>query len=131
MANTTLVAADDRNTGRFFFDTPSTTQNTNPNTFRQRSSFRTTVGADRMQAVGASFRNRGFSTTATRVFIALWRTSTKREYKVYIRRWFLFCDKQQIDRFSVSIIKIIDFVTEEFQRGLGYSAMNTVLEDIL
>ena len=57
--------------------------------------------------------------------MASWRKSTKRGYEVYLRRWVSFCHKQQIDKISVSVNDVIEFVTEEYQRGNGYSAINT------
>ncbi len=54
-----------------------------------------------------------------------WRNSTKREYKCYISRWFQYCDRHQISRFSVSVKHVIEFLTEQYNNGLGYSALNT------
>lgn len=37
----------------------------------------------------------------------------------------MFCDRQAINSFSVSVNDIIEFLTEQFEEGLGYSAINT------
>ena len=47
-----------------------------------------------------------------------WSNSTKREYKCYIARCFQYCDRQQISN-------VIGFFTEQYNNGLGYSALNT------
>lgn len=36
----------------------------------------------------------------TRILMASWRTSTKRQYQVYIRRWLQFCAKQKLIQFA-------------------------------
>jgi len=76
-------------------------------------------------SVRQCYRKQGFSRTANRIIMSSWRKSTKREYQCYISRWLQYCDKQQVFQVSVSVNDVIEFLTEQYNKGFGYSALNT------
>ena len=48
-----------------------------------------------------------------------------KQYSIYIRRWLLYCSKKQINPISIYLNDDLDFLAEEYQKGLSYSALNT------
>lgn len=78
-----------------------------------------------MQVVWDSLRTRGVSEKASAVILNSWRGTTQKQYQVYLKKWYSFCNKRGFDPYSVSSIKALDFLAELFEQGLGYSTHNT------
>lgn len=57
--------------------------------------------------------------------MASWRTGTTKSYKTYLTRWEEFCHKENLNTYNPGKIKAIEFLTELYNSGLGYSAINT------
>ena len=49
----------------------------------------------------------------------------KPRYRTYIREWFGFCTKRQIDPMHLNIIKVLEFLHSLKMRNVGYSVINT------
>ena len=62
---------------------------------------------------------------AQNTIMASWRKGTTKQYRSYLSRWTNFCKKQQISPYSPGTTKAIEFLTELFHSGVGYSAINT------
>ncbi|VDI66622.1 Hypothetical predicted protein [Mytilus galloprovincialis] len=76
-------------------------------------------------SVRSSFRERGFSKETTHILMSSWKSSTKKQYQVYIRKWFKYCNKKQINCFQISVGTVLEFFTTLFKEGnLGYSSLN-------
>ena len=54
-----------------------------------------------------------------------WRGSTQKQYNGYVSRWQVFCCKRSLDPLQADVKNILDFLTELYEAGLGYSALNT------
>ena len=54
-----------------------------------------------------------------------WRSGTIKQYKSYLEQWEQFCIVNNVSVFEPGIGKVIEFLTELFHTGLGYSAINT------
>ncbi|CAG2245652.1 unnamed protein product [Mytilus edulis] len=67
----------------------------------------------------------GLPTDTTNILYDSWRNSTKKQYGSYLNKWVQFCVKRQINSFKASNSIVLQFLTELFQKGLGYSAINT------
>jgi hypothetical protein len=80
---------------------------------------------DGMQSIRNSFRQRGFSEQATNIFMSSWKWGTKRKYNTFILRWFEYCYKRKIASISPSLKEVIEFLTEQYNNGLGYDSLNT------
>lgn len=83
------------------------------------------TSADSLPGVRKMCRDRGFSSDATKIILASLQSGTKIQYKTYIKRWFSYCHKRQVDSVSPTLPLVIQFLTDQFQTGLGYSALNT------
>ena len=54
-----------------------------------------------------------------------WRTSTRVQYRSYIKKWTEYCCKWKIDPVSPPIASGVNFLAELYNQGLSYSALNT------
>ena len=79
-----------------------------------------------MSFVRRFYENQGFSTEITNILVNSWRTGTQSRYGTYIREWFGFCIKQQIDPMHPNIIKVLEFLHSLKMRNVGYSVINTI-----
>ena len=57
--------------------------------------------------------------------MASWRSGTAKQYRTYLSRWESYCDERNIDKLQPGIENALDFLTELFHSGIGYSAINT------
>ena len=84
-----------------------------------------TPQVDGLSYIRQFYTNRGFSTRATNIICASWRRSTTQQYEVYFKKWLTFCNKRQADPFFFNELLVCDFLVGLFQKGAGYSALNT------
>lgn len=55
-----------------------------------------------------------------------WRNSTRQQYRVHIRAWHDFCLRDpSLNAYAITASVGINFLTTMFDRGLGYSSINT------
>ncbi|XP_013394424.1 uncharacterized protein LOC106161898 isoform X1 [Lingula anatina] len=120
-----MVANVDANAGESSFDFTTSGRNFNAAVFRESSSSIQSNDLDCMQVIRKSFRDRGFSEQSINIFMASWRAKTKCQYKTYLSKWFQFCCERSINSFYVSVNDVIEFLTELYNKGLGYSSLNT------
>ena len=82
------------------------------------------VKSNCMSIVRINFENEGISDKASKIILASWRSSTKKQYATYIKRWLNFCSQRQINSLKPSLSSILDFLTDLFESGLTYSSIN-------
>ena len=82
--------------------------------------------ASGVQIIRNSLTARGISQKAAKVILQSWRQSTHKQYSVYLKKWLLFCSSRGFDPYKATPAQALDFMTDLFEQGLGYSAMNTV-----
>ena len=129
MADSTLLHRINENTCKRT-DHPSKKEKTSLDA-RNRSNTPITekqeTNSDCMSRVRESYRNRGFSKTATNIIMCSWRKGTQKQYETYIKRWLQYCGEKQISAISenVEIVEVIKFLTNQYKKNLGYSALNT------
>ena len=59
------------------------------------------------------------------IIMQSWRTSTRVQYRSYIKKWTAYCCKWKIDPVSPPIASGVNFLAELYNQGLRYSALNT------
>ena len=79
-----------------------------------------------VQIIRNSLTARGISQKAAKVILQSWRESTHKQYSVYLKKWVLYCSSRGFDPCKATLAQALDFMTDLFEQGLGYSAMNTV-----
>jgi hypothetical protein len=80
-----------------------------------------------MSIVRKKFENEGISDKASKITLASWRSSTKKQYATYIKRWLNFCSQRQINSLKSSLSYVLDILTDLFESGLTYSSIIVVL----
>ena len=78
-----------------------------------------------LSLVRTAIIDHGTSQESCELIMSSWKTGTKRQYGPYIRNWERFCYQRGIDPISPSIADGLQFLTNLFHNGLGYSAINT------
>jgi hypothetical protein len=53
------------------------------------------------------------------------RPGTKKQYKVYIKKWIDFCSEREICHTCPTVGQTLDFLKSLYEQGLTYSAINT------
>ena len=54
-----------------------------------------------------------------------WKQGTQKQYGTYLRRWELYCGKQQIHPLQASTVDGLNFLGELYDQNLAYSSINT------
>lgn len=67
----------------------------------------------------------GLSSMACDIVMASWRSSTCKQYQSYLARWATYCNEHNLTTSQISLNNGIEFLADLYQRGLGYSAINT------
>lgn len=78
-----------------------------------------------MSCVRKRYREQGFSRKTVGVLMASWRSSTKKQYQSFIKRWIQYCNKRKISFLQPDLDDALQFLTDLFETGLSYSSLNT------
>lgn len=81
-----------------------------------------TVG---MFDIGQHLQEQGVSAAGAKIIMASWKTGTRKQYQPHIRRWLLFCNRWNINPYNPTVHDIINFLSENFHRNVGYESINT------
>ena len=90
----------------------------------QNSSVSSSVDSGGMSVIRKSLENRGISEDSADIIMASWQDSTKKQYTVYRRKWFLFCSEKQISSVHPNLNSVLDFLTKLYHEGIAYKTMN-------
>ena len=71
-------------------------------------------------------RAKEFSEKATNISAA-WRKNTKSKYEGAIKRYVSFCHEREADPYNSNDTIVIEFLTQEFERGMSSSAINGMI----
>ena len=69
--------------------------------------------------------NTKLSTESIDILFESWRPKTIKRYERYINQWVEFCSKRKISPIQTSVTIAIEFLTEVFHAGVGYSSLGT------
>ena len=83
------------------------------------------IGTTGLSLITKQFENQGLSQQSTDIILNAWRPSTVKQYMPYIRKWETYCSQQQIDPIHTNISQVLNFLTQLFNTGVCYSAINT------
>ncbi|KAK6181896.1 hypothetical protein SNE40_009674 [Patella caerulea] len=128
MANAVLVSTATRN------DSECTANSAKMATFvdnsgnksdNQNTPVESKTCSDSLSCIRESLKKHEFSERSTAIIMESWRSKTKGQYSIFIRKWLLYCCEKQISGIQVSLVNVIDFLTKLFDDGAGYSAINT------
>ena len=92
---------------------------------RKGTSIEGTTTVDGMSLIRDSLRDKGISERAQEIILQSWREGTQKQYRTYLQKWTKFCSRRGVNTIQPSISEVLDFLTELFNGGLGYSGLNT------
>ncbi|XP_063366804.1 uncharacterized protein LOC134660224 [Cydia amplana] len=67
---------------------------------------------------------RGVSSGAAEIMLESLAPNTVKQYDTYLKRWYMFCGKNNIDYFKATIPEVLTFLTELCSEGAGYGSVN-------
>ena len=70
-------------------------------------------------------QEQNLQTDTINIIIQSWQKTTQKQYEVYIKKWFQFCDRGHIHLVETTEDYVLKFLTERFQAKLSYSSINT------
>ena len=79
----------------------------------------------RLDVIRKTLSNKGFSKQAIDIICASWTAGTEKQYKGEWDKWSGWCHKRQIDLLQASVIQVVEFLTDCYHEGKGYSTINT------
>ncbi|XP_076065157.1 uncharacterized protein LOC143039186 [Oratosquilla oratoria] len=59
------------------------------------------------------------------IILASWKPGTGKQYRLHLKRWTQFCDRWNVNPFNPTVSNIINFLSETFDRNVGYETINT------
>ncbi|CAG2248552.1 unnamed protein product [Mytilus edulis] len=124
MADSDMVPITTRNVDRLSNNVASKEKITVHSRNGKDSSSSQSVKVSCLSAIRKNFENQGISDKASKIILASWRDSTKKQYSTYVKQWFRFCSKRKIDPLQPALNEVLDFLTVLFDKGLSYSTIN-------
>ena len=83
------------------------------------------AGVDGFEGVRRSLKEQQVSSRAANIILQSWRSGTKKQYNVHLKKWAKFCCKRKINSLQASVGNALDFLTDLFEAGRSYSTINT------
>ncbi|CAB3997611.1 Enzymatic poly, partial [Paramuricea clavata] len=126
MANSDMVAKTNESTNSSTNTITKNKDDTDPP--EQSGSNTSTVSASRannLPLVWKSLEEQGISAGASNIIVQSWRQGTAKQYRSYLQKWELYCNKRKIDPIHPTISDGINFLSSLYESGVGYSAINT------
>lgn len=80
---------------------------------------------DGVPTVRKCLREQGVSEAGTNIILASWKPGTGKQYHPHIKRWTQFCGRWNINPLNPSVSNIINFLSDTFNRNVGYETLNT------
>ena len=71
------------------------------------------------------FVEKGISEKTATIMLCSWRSGTKKQYQVFIKKWIQYCREREIGEIQTSLNNILDFLTHLYESKLSYSSINT------
>ena len=78
-----------------------------------------------IDVIRKTLSNKGFSKQAVDIICASWTEGNDKQYKGVWDKWSGWCHKRQIDLLQASVVQVVEFLTECYHEGKGYSTINT------
>ena len=66
-----------------------------------------------------------FSSQATNLICASWRTGTEKQYQAVWKKWRGWCRERNVDSLQAHVSQVLNFWADCFGEGLSYSTLNS------
>ena len=84
-----------------------------------------TPSSNGLPLITRSLQSKGISQATQETILNSWRIRTQKQYRVYLAKWQSLADKWAVDPLHAPVNKVLDFLQELYEGGLGYSCLNT------
>lgn len=74
----------------------------------------------------SAFEEKGLSNESINILLNSCSVSTKKQYESALRKWSLYCLGKDVNPCKTGISSVINFLTEKYNSGIGYSSLNTL-----
>lgn len=72
------------------------------------------------------FKKQGLQDAFAEVMVSSITDSTLKQYNTCLRRWWLYCQRLNLDVFAFDIQTVLNFRPEEFKKGCAYGSLNSM-----
>ena len=120
-----MVFADDETSGSGTDTDTSEQEDASVTSLGCHPSFASTSTSTGGDPIRQAVQAQGFLGTTADIICESWRNTTKQQYASYLKRWKQFCVARNCDTFRPTVTLLLQFLTDLFQQGLSYSAINT------
>lgn len=69
---------------------------------------------------------RGAPSASLNLLMASFAENTLNQYNSALKAWWIFCEVNHYNFFEANVSQVIEFLTEKFESGAGYSTLNTI-----
>ena len=126
MDDTAVVLATNQTAGRQTTPTPAEREHPLPAIrSEEASSIGEKTQIDGMSVIRSALDNQGISQSAQKLILSSWRDGTRKQYRTFWKKWKNFAGEQSVNPLCPPVNKVLDFLTELYEQGLGYSGINT------
>lgn len=126
MAKPTMVRTSASNGSGHAAHSPHTGGSTvSPTSTHQKTRTPGSTTSGGLEAIRGALQAEGVSGTAAKLVLSAWRPSTLSQYRQNWERWLSFCGEREVPPLSAPVQVVIQFLTRLFERGLGYSSVNS------
>jgi len=80
---------------------------------------------DGLSVIRSALENQGISQAAQELILSSWRQGTQKQYRTYWNKWQCYASEQSINPFQPPVNKVLEFLHQLYEQGLGYSGINT------
>ena len=83
-----------------------------------------TAATSGVESLRQRFTSKGISTNAANLLLRSRRQGTQTAYNGPWQKWASWCCAKQVDPFQASVEHVVNFLTEQVDRGIAYSTLN-------
>ena len=80
---------------------------------------------DGLSVIRSALKNQRISQAAQKLILSSWRQGTQKPYRTYLNKWQCYAGEQSINPFQPPVNKVLEFLNQPYEQGLGYSGINT------
>ncbi|CAH2223121.1 jg66, partial [Pararge aegeria aegeria] len=80
---------------------------------------------DGREIIRQSLLKRGVPIISLEIVMASFSSKTLNQYNSYLKSWWLYCNNKGLSYCDSNVTQLIEFLTEKFNSGAGYSTLNS------
>ena len=125
LAKSELVARSTKHVSGRSSSHSSSGRPANRSSKRASTSTKKIAFTSRLDDIRKYYRGQKLSRRSTEIIINSWREGTSKQYQAAWSKWIRWCGVRKVDPMAASLKYIVQFLTDEFDKGLSYSTINS------